>query len=41
MEQRINEKLGNKNVKVHVFFVPMPRDKLVSALVDGINRTST
>jgi membrane-bound lytic murein transglycosylase MltF len=35
MEERINAKLGNKNVKVHVFFVPMPRTKLVSALVEG------
>ena len=35
MEQRINEKLGSGNIKVHVFFVPMPREKLLSALVDG------
>jgi membrane-bound lytic murein transglycosylase MltF len=35
MEQRINEKLKSGNVKVHVVFVPMPRNKLLSALVDG------
>src|SRR5262245_17517796 len=28
MEDRINAKLGNKNIKVHVLFVPMPRVKL-------------
>jgi membrane-bound lytic murein transglycosylase MltF len=35
MEDRINTKLGNKNIKVHVLFVPMPRAKLVPALLDG------
>jgi len=35
MEDRINAKLGNKNIKVHVLFVPMPRAKLIPALLDG------
>jgi membrane-bound lytic murein transglycosylase MltF len=35
MEQRLNEKLGSGNVKVHVLFVPMPRGKLLSALTEG------
>ena len=35
MEDRINAKLGSKNIKVHVFFVPMSREKLIPALVDG------
>jgi membrane-bound lytic murein transglycosylase MltF len=35
MEDRINAKLGTGNLKVHVFFVPLPRDKLVPALVEG------
>src|SRR6185369_7656039 len=35
MEQRINEKLGSGNIKVHVFFVPLPREQLLPALVDG------
>jgi membrane-bound lytic murein transglycosylase MltF len=35
MEDRINAKLGNKNIKVHVFFVPMSREKLIPALLDG------
>ena len=35
MEERINAKLGTKNIKVHVFFVPMSREKLVPALLDG------
>jgi membrane-bound lytic murein transglycosylase MltF len=35
MEDRINTKLGNTNIKVHVLFVPMPRAKLVPALLDG------
>jgi membrane-bound lytic murein transglycosylase MltF len=35
MEQRINEVLKTGNLKVHVFFLPMPREKLLSALVDG------
>ena len=35
MEQRINEKLKSGNVKVHVVFVPMPRPKLMQALIDG------
>jgi membrane-bound lytic murein transglycosylase MltF len=35
MEQRLNEKLGSGNVKVHVMFVPMPRTKVLSALTEG------
>jgi membrane-bound lytic murein transglycosylase MltF len=35
MEDRINKKLRNRHIKVQVFFVPMPREKLLSALVDG------
>jgi len=35
MEQRINEQLKTGNLKVHVFFVPMPREMLLPALVDG------
>jgi membrane-bound lytic murein transglycosylase MltF len=35
MEQRINEVLKTGNLKVHVFFVPMAREKLLPALVDG------
>jgi membrane-bound lytic murein transglycosylase MltF len=35
MEDKINDKLDTGNIKVHVFFVPMPRDKLVPALIDG------
>jgi membrane-bound lytic murein transglycosylase MltF len=35
MEDKINEKLNNGNIKVHVFFVPMPREKLLPALIDG------
>jgi membrane-bound lytic murein transglycosylase MltF len=34
MEDKINEKRATGS-KVHVFFVPMPREKLLSALVDG------
>jgi membrane-bound lytic murein transglycosylase MltF len=36
MEERINAKLGNKNIKVHVVFIPLPRAKLLSALTDGV-----
>ena len=35
MEDKINEKLPRGSLKVHVFFVPLPRDKLLPALVDG------
>jgi len=35
MEDRVNAKLGNKNIKVHVLFVPLPRTKLIPALLDG------
>jgi membrane-bound lytic murein transglycosylase MltF len=36
MEDKINQKLGGGNIKAHVFFVPMARDKLLPALVDGV-----
>jgi membrane-bound lytic murein transglycosylase MltF len=35
MEQRINEKLGSGNVKVHVMFVPLPRNRMLAALTEG------
>jgi membrane-bound lytic murein transglycosylase MltF len=35
MEDKINEKVGGGNIKVHVFFMPMPREKLLPALVEG------
>jgi membrane-bound lytic murein transglycosylase MltF len=35
IEDKINEKVKSGNVKVHVFFVPMAREKLLSALIDG------
>jgi len=35
MEDRINEKLKSGNIKVHVFFVPLPREKLLPSLIDG------
>ena len=35
MEDKINEKLKSGNIKVHVFFVPMPREKLLPALIEG------
>jgi membrane-bound lytic murein transglycosylase MltF len=35
MEDRINEKVKSGNIKVHVLFVPMPRETLVPALVEG------
>ena len=35
MEERINEKLNNGHIRVHVFFVPMAREKLLPALVNG------
>jgi membrane-bound lytic murein transglycosylase MltF len=35
MEDTINEKLGRGNIKVHVFFVPVPYDKLLPSLIDG------
>ena len=35
MEDKINEVLKTGNLKVHVFFVPMAREKLLPALVDG------
>jgi membrane-bound lytic murein transglycosylase MltF len=35
MEDRINERLGSGNVKVHVVFLPMSRDRQLQALIDG------
>jgi membrane-bound lytic murein transglycosylase MltF len=34
-EDELNKKLNTGNVKVHVLFVPLPRDMLASALIDG------
>ena len=36
IEDKINEKIGSGNIKVHVFFVPMAREKLLPALIDGM-----
>jgi membrane-bound lytic murein transglycosylase MltF len=35
MEEKINEARKTGNLKVHVFFVPMPREMLLSALIEG------
>ena len=35
MEDRINEKSRSGNIKVHVFFVPLSREELLSALISG------
>ncbi len=35
IEERINQKLNTGNMKVFVFFVPLPRDMLLPALTDG------
>jgi len=35
MEERINAKLGSRSIKVHVFLMPMSREKLLPALLDG------
>ena len=35
LEHELNKKLGTGNLKVHVFFVPMPRGSLLSALTAG------
>jgi ABC-type amino acid transport substrate-binding protein len=35
MEDKINETLRSGHIKVHVFFVPMPRERLLPALIDG------
>jgi membrane-bound lytic murein transglycosylase MltF len=34
-EDDLNKKLKSKNVKVHVFFVPVSRDNLIPALLEG------
>jgi membrane-bound lytic murein transglycosylase MltF len=36
MEDRINAKLGNPNIRVHVVFIPLPRARLLSALTEGV-----
>jgi len=36
MEDRINARMGNSNIKIHVVFIPLPRAKLIPALTDGI-----
>jgi len=35
VEERLNARLKTGNMKVFVFFVPLPRDMLLPALVDG------
>jgi membrane-bound lytic murein transglycosylase MltF len=35
MEDRLNAKLGNTHIKVHVFFVPMRANQMLQALTDG------
>ena len=35
VEERLNTQLNNGNIKVFVVFVPMPRDMLLQALIDG------
>jgi len=35
LEEELNRKAGSKHVRVHVVVVPMPRDQLLPALVDG------
>jgi membrane-bound lytic murein transglycosylase MltF len=35
MEERLNTQLKTGNLKIHVFFVPLPRDMLLPALIEG------
>ncbi len=35
LEDELNKKLKTGNLRVHVMFVPLPRDQLASALLDG------
>jgi len=35
VEERLNTQLKTGNLKIHVFFVPLPRDLLLPALVNG------
>ena len=35
-EKFINEKLGNKKIKVKIIFIPVSRDKLLPGLVEGL-----
>jgi len=34
-ETDLNKKLANKNIRVHVFFIPVANDELIPALLDG------
>jgi membrane-bound lytic murein transglycosylase MltF len=34
-ENDLNKKLANKNIRVHVFFIPVANDELIPALLDG------
>jgi len=34
-EQKINEGLGSRHLKIHVIFIPVARDQLIPALLDG------
>ena len=35
LEQHINDKLGRRNIKVYVIAIPVGRDELIPALLDG------
>jgi membrane-bound lytic murein transglycosylase MltF len=34
-EDSLNERLGNKNVRIHVIFIPVARDELIPGLLEG------
>jgi membrane-bound lytic murein transglycosylase MltF len=34
-EDFVNKKLGNKNLRIHVVFIPVARDQLIPALISG------
>ena len=34
-EKELNRKIGGKNRKIHIVFIPVSRDKLIPALLDG------
>ena len=34
-EQKINEDLGSRHLKIHVIFIPVARDQLIPALLEG------
>jgi ABC-type amino acid transport substrate-binding protein len=35
-EKFVNKKLKTKTLKIHIFFIPVRRDKLISGLIEGI-----